>query len=148
MSHEHHHHPSHKNASMKSSFADKKFHEIENWLSALSKEKGVDLTQYAEKFREARITTELVALMEDRHFKDIGVDKIGHRIVLIQNAKKFKREVAAYDRSAAIRVFKEWFVFFVFFYLLLFINLVYRYWRPMCYGKHCFDFLIINITIL
>ena len=77
--------------------------EVVAWL----KEQGFG--QYAEAFRKARITATEIPLLEDRHLKEMGIDKVGHRIKLKQAMSKFRRALKNYERNEVLAHFRQWY---------------------------------------
>lgn len=58
--------------------------DIQEWLGSL----GLD--QYVKKFEENAINLDIVPKLTETHLKDLGVEALGHRLLILQEAKSIR----------------------------------------------------------
>lgn len=82
---------------------DTELDEVSRWLSSQG------FPQYVEAFRHGRVTATEIPHLEDRHLKELGVAKVGHRIKLLQGMKKFRRALRNFERNDVLLHVREWY---------------------------------------
>ena len=70
--------------------------EVKDWLDR------EHLSQYAPLFQSNNISGAEVPFLKDEHLKQIGVEKVGHRIKLLIACKQFKRTLQNWERNETI----------------------------------------------
>jgi len=76
--------------------------EVKEWLE---KEK---LPQYATVFQAHNVSGAEVPFLTDAHLKQIGVNKVGHRIRLLKACKNFKRTLKNWERNSTVFECQNW----------------------------------------
>lgn len=69
---------------------------VSEWLSSLG------LREYADTFAQHRVTGDLLEVLTEDHLKELGVQIVGHRLVLLRELSTLKRKAHDRDRTRVL----------------------------------------------
>ena len=69
---------------------------VSEWLSSLG------LREYADTFAQHRVTGDLLEVLTEDHLKELGVQLVGHRLVLLRELTMLKRKAHDRDRTRVL----------------------------------------------